>query len=61
MTLAQAMKLGQAAKAKGLQVRAEAGRVQIVIVQFVKGGKSIVTPQSDWLSFDQAAAALGVA
>ncbi len=55
------MTLGQAAKAKGFQVRAQAGRVQIVTVQFVKCGKSIVTPQSEWLSFDQAAASLGVA
>lgn len=58
MTLIQGIKLGQLAKAKGRTLRTENGKVQFVAVSYDKKGLSTVAPQSRWMTFDEALAAL---
>ena len=54
MTLQQGIKLAQMAKAKGYALRAEAGRVQFVTVEFDAKGASTVIPRTEWLTYEEA-------
>jgi hypothetical protein len=54
MTLTQGFQLAQLAKAKGMALRTESGRVQLVTVTYNGKGKSTVTEQSGWMTYDEA-------
>lgn len=58
MTLAQGFQLAQLAKAKGMAMRTESGRVQFVTVAYDSKGKSTVTEQSGWMTYEEALTAI---
>lgn len=58
MTLQQGIELGKLAQAKGMAVRAENGKVQLVSVTYDAKGKSTVGEQSGWLTYEEAKKAL---
>lgn len=58
MTLQQGIELGKLAQAKGMAVRADNGKVQIVSVTYDAKGKSTVSEQSGWLTYEEAKKAL---
>ena len=50
MTLAQAMKLGQAAKAIGSAMEVSKGMFRMTSVAYNAKGKATVTPQTPWMT-----------
>ena len=60
MTLAQAMKLGQAAKAIGSAMEVSKGMFRMTSVAYNAKGKAAVTPQTPWMTAVQMAAVLHV-
>lgn len=58
MTLTQGIQLAQLAKAKGMALRTEAGRVQLVTVTYNGKGKSTVAEHSGWMTYEEAISAL---
>ena len=61
MTLAQAMKLGQAAKAIGSAMEVSKGMFRMTNVAYNDAkGKATVTPQTPWMTAVQMAAVLHV-
>lgn len=60
MTLQQAMKLGQAAKAIGSSMEVSKGMFRMTNVAYNAKGKATVTPQTPWMTAVQMAAVLHV-
>lgn len=58
MTLQQGIELGKLAQAKGMSVRAEKGKVQLVSVTYDDKGNSTINEQSGWLTYEEAKQAL---
>lgn len=58
MTLQQGIELGKLAQAKGMSVRADKGKVQLVSVTYDAKGNSSVKEESGWLTYEEAKQAL---
>lgn len=54
MTLEQGIELAQMAKAKNYALRAEAGKVQFVTVEYDAKGAATVTERTGWMGYDEA-------
>ena len=52
--LIEAVRLSNAAKAKGYAVAVLGGRVQFQTVEFDSAGASTVTPRTGWLTYNEA-------
>ena len=54
MTLTQAIKISQAAKAAGYGTQAENGKIRFITVEYDGKGKSTITPRTDFMDFETA-------
>lgn len=54
MTLTESVVLSNKAHQKGYCVSVKNGKVQFQTVVFLENGKSIVTPHTDWLDYNEA-------
>ena len=54
MDMKQGIEISKAAKAAGYAISVKQGKVRFETVVYKPNGVSVVTPHTDWLSYDEA-------